>query len=140
MDKGGDDAWDGIVFGFGLAVCLLGDADGEEGCVNNILLWGFSAFFAHFPFFVAHYTCDQRQCGLNLVHFQRSTRDPHCILSCLVAHLRCGRERENCVWRELMMICGVGLLFGGASLGGCWLLLACCSRRRQPSLGKALDQ
>jgi hypothetical protein len=34
------------------------------------------------------------------VHFQRCTRDPHCILSCLMACLRCGRERENCVGRE----------------------------------------
>jgi hypothetical protein len=39
----------------------------------------------------------QSHIGLDLVHFQRSTRDPHCILSCLTAYLRCGRERENCL-------------------------------------------
>jgi hypothetical protein len=100
VDKGSDSR-DGIVFGFSLTVGLLRGADGGEGCVNNILVSASSAFFLLMSlFFLACYTCDQRQCRLNLVHFQRSTRDPHCILSCLMAHLRCGRERENCVWRE----------------------------------------
>ena len=50
------------------------------------------------------YICNQQQIRLDLVHFQRSTRDPHCILSCLMVHLRCGRERENCVRREERLI------------------------------------
>jgi hypothetical protein len=80
---------------------LLRDADRGEGCVRSILWQAFSAFsFYCFAFSSWHYVRDQLQIGLNLVHFQRSTRDPHYILSCLTVLLRGGRERENCVRRE----------------------------------------
>jgi hypothetical protein len=47
-----------------------------------------------------HYVHYQLQIRLNLVHFQRSTRDTYCILSSLVALLSYRREKENGVKRE----------------------------------------
>jgi hypothetical protein len=65
----------------------------HDGCFHHFL--SLASLFCSW-----HYVHDQLQSGLNLVHLQRFTRDPHCILSCLIALWRCGRERENCVRRE----------------------------------------
>jgi hypothetical protein len=69
-------------------------------CQWYFMMGIFSIFFLLLCSFWCYYSHNQQQGRFDLMHFQRSTRDPHCILSCLTAHLRCGRERENCVRRE----------------------------------------
>jgi hypothetical protein len=69
-------------FYFGLVVMLLADVDRGKGRVScspwrAFLAFSISCFWRNIR--------DQLQIGLHLVRFQRSTRDPFCILSCLIA-------------------------------------------------------
>jgi hypothetical protein len=69
-------------FHFDLAVMLLADLDRGKGRVSGIpwrafLAFPISCFWRNIR--------DQLQIGLHLVRFQKSTRDPFCILTCMIA-------------------------------------------------------